>query len=44
MPEVTKQLINNKESFATKIKNTRNYFIHYTKKKKSHQPKPKELS
>ncbi|MGB3510559.1 MAG: HEPN domain-containing protein [Microcoleaceae cyanobacterium] len=44
IPEVTNQLIHNKESFATKIKNARNYLTHYNKSLKKKLAKPEELS
>ncbi|NEQ75823.1 MAG: hypothetical protein F6K23_23960 [Okeania sp. SIO2C9] len=43
MPEITNQLIKDKESFATKVKNARNYFTHYNESLKKKAPQPKEL-
>ncbi|MDY7004678.1 MAG: hypothetical protein SWX82_12145 [Cyanobacteriota bacterium] len=44
IPEITNQLIKDKEGFATKVKNARNYFTHYNKSLKKKVPQPEELS
>ncbi|NET42545.1 HEPN domain-containing protein [Okeania sp. SIO2B3] len=44
IPEITKQLIKDKEVFATQVKNARNYFTHYNKSLKKKVPQPEELS
>ncbi|NEP77492.1 MAG: hypothetical protein F6K39_04490 [Okeania sp. SIO3B3] len=43
IPEVTNQLINDKESFSTKIVRTRNDFIHDNEIKNEKSAKPEEL-
>ncbi|NEP90716.1 MAG: hypothetical protein F6K18_30055 [Okeania sp. SIO2C2] len=44
IPEITNQLIKDKEVFATKVKNARNYFTHYNKYLNKKVPQPEELS
>ncbi|NES65568.1 MAG: hypothetical protein F6K24_10060, partial [Okeania sp. SIO2D1] len=43
IPEITNQLVKDKEGFATKIKNARNYFTHYDESLKKKAPQPEEL-
>ncbi|NES06886.1 MAG: hypothetical protein F6K22_31185, partial [Okeania sp. SIO2F4] len=43
IPEITNQLIKDKEEFATKVKNARNYFTHYDESLKKKAPQPEQL-